>query len=242
MRLSTVLGVKKTASASARLVTLGMILFGLLSLGFGVVTFYGLSTGTFVIEMEDVPEKRGIQIAESNHNETVWTTRLNAFPVDFEDEKNLKMEDATYSYLRIEDATNTDGSFFDPRADYMAYTFYLKNSGNEMVDLVYSINILDVLKEMDEYIRVLIIVDDLEGNVTQNLYMKPDDEVKYYPPEYPVPKYFISDELVANETIQMLQVGQVRKISLFMWIEGYDTNPSSERGSIKLDMIFDVLG
>ena len=55
-------------------------------------------------------------------------------------------------------------------------------------------------------------------------------------------KHFISDELVANETIQMLQVGQVRKISLFMWIEGYDTNPSSERGSIKLDMIFDVLG
>ncbi len=242
MRLSTVLGVKKTASAFARLVTLGMILFGLLSLGFGVVTFYGLSTGTFVIEMADVPEQRGIQIAESNHDQTVWTTRLNAFPVDFEDEKNLKMEDATYSYLRIEDATNTDGSFFDPRADYMAYTFYLKNSGNEMIDLVYSINILDVLKEMDEYIRVLIIVDDLEGNVTQNLYMKPDDEVKYYPPEYPVPKYFISDELVANETIQMLQVGQVRKISLFMWIEGYDTNPSSERGSIKLDMIFDVLG
>jgi len=243
MRLSTVLGVKKTASASARLVTLGVILFGLLSLGFGVVTFYGLSTGTFVIEMADVPEKRGIQIAESNFtDDEKWTTRLNAFPVDFENDNNLKMEDATYSYLRIEDATNTDGSFFDPKSDYMAYTFYLKNSGNEMVDLVYSINILDVLKELDEYIRVMIIVDDLEGNVTQNLYMKPDDEVKYYPPEYPVAKHFISDELVANETIQMLQVGQVRKITIFMWIEGYDTNPSSERGSIKLDMIFDVLG
>lgn len=234
MRLSTVLGVKKTASASARMVTLGVILFGLLSLGFGVVTFYGLSTGTFVIEMSEEPARRGIQLSETNDFENNGTSRLYADPQE-------GYEEATYSYLKIEEAMKQDGMYVDQQADYMAYTFYLKNSGNEMVDLVYNLSIIDVTKSLDEYIRLLVVVDDMAGNVTQSMFMKPDDEVKYYPPDYPVAKHFISDTLVSNEVITMFQVGQIKKISIFMWIEGYDTHPGMERGSIKLDMKFNVL-
>jgi hypothetical protein len=224
MRLSTVLGVKKTASASARMVTLGVILFGLLSLGFGVVTFYGLSTGTFVIEMSEEPARRGIQLSETNDFENNGTSRLYADPQE-----------------GYEEAMKQDGMYVDQQADYMAYTFYLKNSGNEMVDLVYNLSIVDVTKGLDEYIRLLVVVDDMAGNVTQTMFMKPDDEVKYYPPEYPIAKEFISDTLVSNEVISMFQVGQIKKISIFMWIEGYDTHPGMERGSIKVDMKFNLL-
>ncbi|PKK86014.1 MAG: hypothetical protein CVV63_04715 [Tenericutes bacterium HGW-Tenericutes-8] len=234
MRLSTVLGIKRTASTSARMVTLGMILFGLLSLGFGVVTFYGLSTGTFVISMSEEPARRGIQLSEDRAFSNNGTSRLYADPQD-------DYEEATYSYLEIEQATQVDGMYENTNADYMAYTFYLRNSGNEMVDLTYNLSIVEVTKGLDEYIRLLIIIDDLEGNVTETMFMKPDDEVKYYPPDYPVAKHFISDTLISNERISMFQVGQVRKITIFMWIEGYDTHPGMERGSIKVDMKFNLL-
>ena len=234
MRRSTVLGIKKTTSTSARFVTLGVIIFGLLSLGFGVVTFYGISTGTYTISMNEESVRKGIQLSQTPDFEVGGTSRLYADPND-------KADEATYSYLKIEEARSVDGMFTDNEADYMAYTFYLKNSGLEMVDLVYTINIIEVSKSLDEYIRILVIIDDLEGGITEQMFMKPDPEPKYYPPEMPQAKHFISDTLVSSERIPMLQVNQVRKITVFMWIEGYDTHPGMERGSIKIDMRFSVL-
>lgn len=234
MRLSTVLGIKKTASTSARIVTIGVILFGLLSLGFGVVTFYGLSTGTFVISMSEEPARKGIQISESPNFDLNGTSRLYANPKD-------EAEEATYDYIKVEEARAVDGIYVDNKTDYMAYTFYLKNSGNEMVDLVYNISIVEVTKGLDEFIRIMVIVDHLDGTLTQNMYMKPDPTPKFYPPGMPEGKHFISDTLVSNEKIPMLQVDQVKKISVFMWIEGYDTYAGMERGSIKVDMKFNIL-
>lgn len=240
MRLSTVLGIKKTTTMTARFLTLGVIISGLLSLGFGVVTFYGLSTGTFVISMTEEAAQKGIQMSEvNNFNEDNATSRLYVDPEEYSDE-------ATYSYLKIDEAVASDGLFRDRSADYVAYSFYVKNSGFEMISLTYSVSITDVTMKLDEYVRILIVVGQVGASTppTQKMYMKPDDVAKYYPPEMPEAKMFLSEEYkrdpIISETIDQFQTTVIYKFTVFLWIEGYDTDPNMERGSIKIDMKFTV--
>jgi hypothetical protein len=236
MRLSTLLGVKKTTSISSNIVTIGVIIFGLLSLGFGVVTFYGMSTGTFVLSSSGQATQKGIQLSE-DISFTNGTSRLYADP-------KPNSEETTYSYLKIEEARQKDGTYVDNMDDYLAYTFYLRNSGNEMIDLVYNISILEVTENLDDYIRLLVIIDHLDGNVEETMFMKPDPVGhKGYPEEvfFPTTKLFVSESLITNERIMMFQVGQIKKISIFMWIEGYDTDENFKGGNIKIDMKFDIL-
>lgn len=238
MRLSTVLGIKKTTTLTARFLTLGVIVSGLLSLGFGVVTFYGLSTGTFVISMNEEAVQKGIQLS-TNRDFKEGTSRLYVDP-------NEQTDEATYSYLKIAEAQASDGLYTDPLADYVAYSFYIRNNGFEMINLNYAVNIVDVTKNLDEYIRIMIIVEQVNTDLSlvQTMYMKPDPVPKSYPIGMPEAKMFLSSNYsrdpIISETIERFQVNRILKFTVFMWIEGYDTEPNMERGSIKIDMKFSI--
>lgn len=241
MRLSTVLGIKKTTTMTARFLTLGVIISGLLSLGFGVVTFYGLSTGSFVISMNEEAVAKGIQLSDHPlFPEESATSRLYVDPKEESDE-------ATYSYLEIAEAQANDGLYDDDDADYLAYSFYVRNNGLEMINLTYEINIVEVSKNLDEYIRIMILVEQVGAEpfgYTQQMYMKPDETPKNYPIGMPEAKHFLSDQYsrdpIISETIEKLQTQKVLKFTVFMWIEGYDTEPNMERGSIRIDMKFSI--
>lgn len=241
MRLSTVLGIKKTTTMTARFLTLGVIISGLLSLGFGVVTFYGLSTGSFVISMNEEAVAKGIQLSDHPlFPEESASSRLYVDPKEESDE-------ATYSYLKIAEAQANDGLYDDDDADYLAYSFYVRNNGLEMINLTYEINIVEVSKNLDEYIRIMILVEQVGAEpfgYTQQMYMKPDETPKNYPIGMPEAKHFLSDQYsrdpIISETIEKLQTQKVLKFTVFMWIEGYDTEPNMERGSIRIDMKFSI--
>lgn len=225
---------------TARFLTLGVIISGLLSLGFGVVTFYGLSTGTFVISMTPEAGQKGIQMSEINNWEAEnATSRLYVDPEENSDE-------ATYSYLKIDEAVANDGLFNDPSADYVAYSFYVRNGGFEMIHLTYTVNITDVTLNLDEYVRIMIVVGQVNGtqDPIQTMYMKPDETEKFYPPEMPEAKMFLSSEYerdpIISESIEQFQSDFIYKFTIFLWIEGYDTDPNMERGSIKIDMKFSI--
>ncbi len=238
MRLSTVLGIKKTTTMTARFLTLGVIISGLLSLGFGVVTFYGLSTGTFVISMTEEATQKGIQMS-TDQSFAEGTSRLYVDPEEQSDE-------TTYELLDIEGAVNANGLFTQKNEDYVAYSFYIRNVGFEMINLLYTVNINDVTLNLDDYVRILIIVQRVNTDLprTETMYMKPDAEEKYYPPVMPQAKMFLSNNYqrdpIISESVDRFQVNAMLKFTVLMWIEGYDTTPNMERGSIKIDMKFSI--
>ncbi|MCU0105086.1 hypothetical protein N7603_05390 [Acholeplasma vituli] len=241
MRLSTVLGIKKTTTMTARFLTLGVIISGLLSLGFGVVTFYGLSTGTFVISMNEEATQKGIQMSTDKSFEK-GTSRLY---VDPEEQSN----ETTYDHIDIEGAVNANGLFTQKTEDYVAYSFYIRNVGFEMINLLYTVNINDVTLSLDEYIRIMIIVQRVDTDLprTQTMYMKPDpvdSPIDKYPERMPEAKMFLSSNYqrdpIISESVDKFQVNSILKFTVFMWIEGYDTTPNMERGSIKIDMKFSI--
>jgi hypothetical protein len=191
--------------------------------------------------MNEEAVAKGIQLSlDPNFLEENATSRLYVDPKESTDE-------ATYSYLEIPEAQASAGLYVDDDADYLAYSFYVRNNGFEMINLTYAVNIVEVTKNLDEYIRILILVEHVGQEpfgYTEQMYMKPDETPKNYPIGMPEAKHFLSENYtrdpIISETIEKFQTQKVLKFTVFMWIEGYDTEPNMERGSIKIDMKFSI--
>ncbi len=98
--------------------------------------------------------------------------------------------------------------------NYIAYTFYVENQGTEVQNYWYSVHIDDVIKNVDEAIRVKIVVNDDE-----KIYAKANpltgeaekDTIKFYKNNMPV---------LENRT--NFKPGDIDKITVFIWLEGDD--------------------
>ena len=231
MRLSKVLGVRRVKLRN-RIFTLGVIITGMLSIAFALITFYGQNAGNFVMSVDQLAKQRGISI--SNDPSFVYSTsRLMSDPI--EDAK-----DVTYAWLKLDEIVETNGNFVDIDHDYVAYTFYIKNEGLETVDLSYYIRITEIYKDLDEAIRVLVID---EGEET--MYMKPDTTNLYPYPDYmPVAKHFETEMTVMRKLIPNFKPGDIRKFSVVIWLEGNDPDTVDEilGGMIKMHMNFTIYG
>jgi hypothetical protein len=235
MRFSDILGIKRFLSNRARMYTLGAIITGLLSLLVSVVTFYGQSTGNFVISINPEAADRGIELADNVRFEFADRT-LFTDPVQ-------DALDITYAWLDIEGIKAAEGNFVDEVHGYVAYTFYIRNTGNETVDVTYTMQINEATRNLDAAIRILVIEDD----IVYRLYQKPDvpDEFGQLPIYYDMPESinFLSSTLVFRETIQNFKPGDVKKFSIAIYMEGQDpdTNVDILGGTIRAMMNFSIL-
>lgn len=208
---------------------------GVLSLIFVLITFYGQQAGNFVMSVDYDSYKRGIVLSNT---ETLNNPqpRLMTNPV-------YGARDMTYSWLKLEEVTQTEGNYTDPDYDYVAYTFYLTNNGFETVDIVYHIRIIDTYKAMDSAIRVLVIEDGVE-----TIYQKPDTPQGSVPISYTLPlqmtEKFLSDTIIMRKRIMNFQPQTVIKFSVVVWIEGLDPDTTDDiiGGMIKLQMNFSIEG
>lgn len=234
MKLSSVLKTKKMMRQK-RTLSLLFSVSGVLSLIFVLITFYGQQAGNFVMSVDYDSYKRGIVLSNT---ETLNNPqpRLMTNPV-------YGARDMTYSWLKLEEVTQTEGNYTDPDYDYVAYTFYLTNNGFETVDIVYHIRIIDNYKAMDSAIRVLVIEDGVE-----TIYQKPDTPQGSVPISYTLPlqmtEKFLSDTIIMRKRIMNFQPQTVMKFSVVVWIEGLDPDTTDDiiGGMIKLQMNFSIEG
>ena len=231
MRLSQVLGVRRVKLRN-RIFSLGILITGALSLAFAVITFYGQDAGNFVMSVDSLSVNRGITMS-TDPNFSFTTSRLMSEPID-------EARDVTYAWLKLEEIQETNGNFKDIDHDYVAFTFYVKNNGDETVDLNYYIRITDSYTNITSAIRVLVI-----DNGVETMYMKPDTtNDTEYPPYMPVAEHFLTSATVMRKLIPNFKPGEFRKFSVVIWLEGNDpdTNDSVLGGMIKMEMNFTIKG
>jgi hypothetical protein len=235
MRLSKVLEVKKKKLRN-RIFTFGVIITGLLSITFAIITFYGQNAGNFVMSMDYDAYNRGI-ILSSDFDFTNPSPRLLTEPIE-------DARDMTYSWLKLDEVNQTDGNYVDPDYDYVAYTFYVKNDGFETVDITYHIRMTEINRNLDEAIRILVIEDGDETMYQKIDKVNAEGQLPYYPEIMPDSKFFINDTIIARENFTKFEPGEIKKFSVIMWLEGYDPDTNDEilGGRIKLQMNFSIDG
>lgn len=207
---------------------------GLISALIGVVAYFGLNMGTFVISLEESAYYEGISLSEekefySSYPRLLVRPMSNAYPI-------------AYSDLSIDDVINTDGNYSDNRGyTYLGYTFYLKNDGTTTVDLSFNISIVQVTKNVDSATRIMLIEDD----VNRQIYLK-DDSTNRHPYDTTPDElctYFISDTIVCSHAITNFKPESIKKFSLIIWLEGWDPecDDSIKGGQIKMEMMFKIM-
>lgn len=97
--------------------------------------------------------------------------------------------------------------------NYIAYTFYVENQGSSTVNYWYTILIDDVIKNVDNAIRVMIY-----KNGEKIVYAKTATNGNAEPDT----KAFYAEDVVLMEVREDFEEGEVDKFTIVIWIEGDD--------------------
>lgn len=135
-----------------------------------------------------------------------------------EDKRILKAKKAEFidniSIKWLPQDINKQGEGSHNGDNYLAYSFYIKNKGSDVVNYWYEIIIDDVIKNADEAIRVMLYRND-----EQTVYAKASSKTGEAEAGT---KMFYSDKEVAVEQRKDFQPGEVDKFTIVVFIEGDD--------------------
>lgn len=114
--------------------------------------------------------------------------------------------------------------------NYIAYTFYIENRGNDVVNYWYSVIIDDVIKNVDEAVRVMVF-----HNGEKSVYAKINSYTGME--EENTLAFFDKDIAVLKQRVDF-RSGDVDKFTVVIWLEGDDPdcNDNLLGGEIKMHM------
>ncbi len=180
------------------------------------------SSGSFTIRMDrNLNFERGI-IVYDDPEYKVFRTELYAKPVDH-------LDNISHKWLPDNLDDNKGGSHNGD--NYIVYTFYIENNGDHVTDYWSEITVDDVLKNVDEVVRIRVYKNGEHityAKLAKNGNPEPDT----------VP--FETDTLVVRDHVKDFGQGDINKYTIVIWLEGNDPECTDNilGGEIKLSMDF----
>lgn len=161
-------------------------------------------TGYFTIELDPNLKANNslLMSASSDFDKTPLTLKMNT---------PKSMDNISERWLP-DDIDDIEGPH--SKDNYIAYTFFIKNIGTESIDYMTEIEILSVIKNVDEAIRVAVY-----KNGVKTVYAKKNAQTNK--PE-PNTVEFASATNVMKEKQKGLKPKKVDKYTIVIWLEGDD--------------------
>ncbi|MBR1482490.1 MAG: hypothetical protein IJ598_05920 [Ruminococcus sp.] len=179
--------------------------------------------GDLVIEIDRPAIAKGFALsdAEDFSNKTVTLSAKQA----------LDVTNITYNWLPTDLDTSKDGEHNGE--NYVAYTFYLRNEGEEEIDYITTLDITGVAKSADEAVRVMVYKNGEPSIYAKGRY---DDREQ---PETDATR-FVDDKVVMSAKSTGFAVGDVDKYTVVIWIEGNDAECVDDirDGYVRMRMLF----
>lgn len=161
--------------------------------------------GDLVIDVDSTAAKQRIVISETSDF---------ADPVlELSGKKINDVKAITYDWLPTDLDTASDGSHNGK--NYLAYTFYVKNSGSSTATFDSTLTFAGIAKSADESLRVMIY-----KNGEPTIYAKPNMDGS--PLEEIVNFEFVDKDTIMHDTITNLAPNETIKYTIVTWIEGND--------------------
>lgn len=114
--------------------------------------------------------------------------------------------------------------------NYLAYTFFIKNEGKDTTNYVVTIDILSVIKDVDEAVRVAVYT-----NGKKEVYAKKNSSTQKAEPNT---KEFVNDSQVMLKLRKNFKPKKVDKYTVVVWLEGDDPDciDAILGGEMKMEM------
>lgn len=181
--------------------------------------------GDLIISIDSPAVKRGIVLSETSDFKTK-SASLSAKQVE-------NVTNITYSWLPVDLDTSEDGAHNGD--NYVAYTFYCKNEGQEELNYDAQLEIIGVAKSADEAARVMIYKNgepQIFGKASYNDRNTAETDCTM----------FTDDKTVMTTRTENFKVDDVDKYTIVIWIEGNDPECIDDirNGHIRMRMLFKV--
>lgn len=179
--------------------------------------------GRFTVSLDKNMSNRKNVFLSENGNVKNKARKLSADTIEY-------MDNISINWLPDNiDTEKTGGHNGD---NYIAYTFYVINSGKEKVNYWYEIDIDDTIKNVDEAIRIMIY-----RNGERTVYAKKSKDTGQAEPGT---KKFISSKIAILEQRKNFKPSSKDRYTVVVWIEGDDPECKNDLlgGEIKLHMDF----
>ena len=220
----------------------GMLITLFLSICVIVVTIYGQNVGNFVISIEQEASDLGLSLSEDVTFEHP-TVRLYAESI--ENATNISGFDLPKNILEGDGAKNGGPKNL---GQYMAYSFYLKNSGEVKMSYSSKVTIEEEHLEVSAAFRLWVITET-NGVTNSYLYAKEPNTGSFNEMEQkfadaiktPITT-FEEDEVFYMEN-HGFDVGDVTRYTIVLWLEGDDPECIDDilGGYIRFQMQFECL-
>jgi hypothetical protein len=138
-------------------------------------------------------------------------------------------EDRLPKYADLIDGNNSG-------ENYIAYTFYLFNSGIESLDYSMKFEIENVSNNLDEAIRVRLYTNDQLVTYAKKSALTGEEEN--------ATTSFESDKYIMTNTVTDFKPNSYTKYTIMIWVESDDRECTNDKigGSMTLSLAFSVLG
>ena len=167
----------------------------------------------------------GLAIFDSLNN-SQGKRRLYATPIKF-------MDNISYKWLPANIDTEADGSHNGE--NYIAYTFYIENQGNEVLHYWYEVIVDDVIKNVDEAIRIRIYRNGEDVTYAKKSSLGGGPE----PNTVPFKDLKDAEGTIILEEVQDFQPMSMDRFTIVVWLEGDDPDCTDPLigGELKMHMV-----
>ena len=215
---------RKIVSRAVKLALLGLLLF-LMVLYIILAIVY--NEGKFTVTLDSNKTlQSGIAIYD-DINHAIGQRKLEAESIKF-------MDNISFKWLP-EDLDSDEKYGAHNGENYIAYTFFVENQNTEVLNYWYEVIVDDVVKNVDEAIRIRIY-----RNGESTTYAKPN-YLDNAPEKDTVPFRNIPDakESIILEEVKDFQPGQRDRITVVVWLEGDDPDCIDPLigGELKMHMV-----
>ena len=184
------------------------------------------SEGKFTVILDSNKSlESGMAIFDSLNN-SQGKRKLEATPIKF-------MDNISYKWIPENVDTEADGSHNGQ--NYIAYSFYVENQGNRVINYHYEVIVDDIIKNVDEAIRIRIY-----RNGEDTTYAK-KDALERLPENNTVPFRDIKDAegTIILESVKDFKPDDLDRYTVLIWLEGDDPDCTDALlgGELKMHMV-----
>lgn len=219
---------KQVADAKKRKKIYGAILASLLAilLIMYIISMLLTQWGDLVISIGDLYDGKTIMLCENAEFDPAVVT-LDGGAVK-------EVTNITKSWLPKDLDTSKDGEHNGE--NYLAYTFYLRNTGDKDLEYEQIMNVTGVSKSADEAVRFMIYKNGKPSVYAKGQYRNRAEA------ETDATKW-VDDTTIFKKDNGSLKAGETDKFTVVAWIEGNDREcvDSIRGGHVRANMIFNVI-
>ena len=213
---------KKTAKIVRK--SLFMLLIFLIILYIILDVIYSEGRFTVILDSNETLES-GLAIFDSLNN-SHGKRKLEATPIKF-------MDNISYKWIPENVDTEADGSHNGQ--NYIAYSFYVENQGNEIINYYYEVIVDDVIKNVDEAIRIRIYRNGEDVTYAKRNFLdnEPEEDTE------PFKKIKNAEGTIILEKVANFAPDDLDRYTVLIWLEGDDSDCTDALigGEMKMHMV-----